>query len=215
MNFYGGAALAELGALSSHWNLNLDRLHIRIMSYLMIVFGLFLCSCPVVNHEWTGWSNALYHIGWLIFPQSVTYQSDYWSSIGSLPLIIGIICAPSVQRLLSYPALVWLGSISLPVYLLHGPLMRSVLIWMLFGWRNVEEGGDLPRPPTWLIWVCIPIFFAVVFAASHAWNLFVEPCCAWLTNKSAEWMFRKRAEHADRLTADEDNSKEGLLMSPV
>lgn len=215
MNVYGGAALAELGALSTQWSRWLDRLHVRVASYLLIFLGLFLCGCPERDYDWTSWSNALYHIGWHIFPKEVSYQSDYWSSIGTQIFIVGLICAPSVQRLLSHPAVVWLGSISLPVYLLHGPLMRSVLIWMLFGWRRGAEDGGIQAPPTWLVCVCIPVFFLILFAISHLWNLYVEPWCALLTNKVAKWMFEEGAERTKRETTEVDESKEGLLMGQV
>ncbi len=215
MNVYGGAALAELGTLSTQWSRRLDRLHMRISSYFLMFLGLFLCGCPERNYEWTSWSNALYHIGWLIFPKEVSYQSDYWSSIGTQIFIAGLICAPSVQRLLAHPAIVWLGSISLPVYLLHGPLMRSVLICMLFGWRKVREDDGIQRPPAWLVCVCIPVFFLILFAISQYWNLYVEPWCALLTNKVADWMFRERAECTKQEATEVDESKEGLLMGEV
>jgi len=215
MNVYGGAAMAELGILSTQWSRHLDRLYIGIISYLLIFLGLFFCGCPERDYEWTSWSSALYHIGWRIFPREVSYQNDYWSSIGAQILIFGIICTPGVQRILCHPVFVWLGSISLPVYLLHGPLMRSLLIWMLFGWGKAGEDGAMHGPPTWLICVCIPIFFIMLFAISHLWNIYVEPWCAWVTNKSAEWMLRKGAENAEREAMEEDESKEGLLMGQV
>lgn len=221
MNLYSGAALAELGIISTHWNHhNLDRLHIRIASYALILVGLFLCSCPVRDPEWTTWSRALYHTGWHIFPKVVTHQTDYWGSVGTLFLLLGLICAPSAQRQLSCRPMLWLGSISLPVYLFHGPLMRSVLIWALLGWKKAEgdvsQGAQKPQiPQTWLICVCIPIYFVILFATSQAWNLYVEPWCAWLTNKLVEYMFGNGAEYAKRKAAEGDEAKEGLLMGQV
>jgi len=226
MNTYGGAALAEFGIyVSTSHTRQLDRLPFRIFSYLLIYLGLFFLGCPEGNYEWTTWSHTLYKIGFVIFPSKTTYQSDYWSSIGTQILIIGLACAPSAQRLLSHPALLWLGSISLPVYLLHGPLMRSVLIWMMFGWGTVEkhskteedvsvtEWESIPWPPSWMPYLCIPIFFVILFAVSHAWNVYVEPWCALVTNRIAEWMSRQGPDCRQEMA--EHEAKESLLMGQV
>lgn len=43
-----------------------------------------------------------------------------------------VLFSPPIRRTLSQEYLVWLGGVRLPLYLLHGPLMRSILAWMLF-----------------------------------------------------------------------------------
>lgn len=198
--------------MTAQWNRDHDRIYTRIVSRILIPLGLLLCSCPVRDVEWTSWSHAIYQTGWVLFPAEISQhpakQTYYWSSMGTLLLMLGIIGDPLTQRLLSNRAFVWLGGISLPIYLLHGPLMRSVLIWATFGLGTVDQDGRLQRlSTTWLIWVFLALFIVVVCALSHAWNLFVEPRCAWLTNRSVEWMLSRRSESAGWETAGPSRSR--------
>ena len=47
-------------------------------------------------------------------------------------LIVSIMFSPLLRRLLSHPSVVYLGSISFPLYLLHGTWIRLFLTWILY-----------------------------------------------------------------------------------
>ena len=56
-----------------------------------------------------------------------------YSFIGSAILIFAIHFSPSLRRIFSHPYAVFFGSISFPVYLIHSFVMRSVLVWVIYG----------------------------------------------------------------------------------
>ena len=47
-------------------------------------------------------------------------------------MILSILFSPTFRRILSNPAFVFLGSMSFPLYLLHGTFIRLFLAWSLF-----------------------------------------------------------------------------------
>lgn len=53
--------------------------------------------------------------------------------MGSLILIFSIHFSPFLRRILSHPYAVFLGSISFPFYLIHAILIRSLLVWVIYG----------------------------------------------------------------------------------
>src|SRR5579862_1400416 len=56
-----------------------------------------------------------------------------FSFIGSTILIFAIHFSQPLRRLFSHRYAVFFGSISFPVYLIHSFVMRSVLVWVIYG----------------------------------------------------------------------------------
>lgn len=203
LNVYSGAFLAEM-------NIHLGTAHAfpasrsyaaRLFTIFLMLAGLYLCGYPEDHNEWTKWSKDMNDLGQRIFPKGAD-QFRFWPSLGAQLVTLSIIISPALQHFLTHPALLWLGSISFPVYLIHGPIIRSVLAWLLFGLRepiaryDYNEDGTmaaehevLPMPSAWMYFVALPIFFAVLFALSHVWNLYVEPWCAHVTQMAEDIMF--------------------------
>jgi len=75
------------------------------------------------------------------------------------------------------------------MYLLHGPLMRSVLATLVFGpaasRREFVVSGEgalrYPIPARWTLFFTIPLFGAILMACVHVWAQKVEPVFARLT----------------------------------
>lgn len=65
-----------------------------------------------------------------------------YSYVGGLLLILSIHFTPRLRQVLSFRYAVFYGSISFPVYLIHSFLMRTVLVWVVY--------GLIPESP-WLI----------------------------------------------------------------
>ena len=200
MNIYFGALLAELSNRLPSTSVTLQRLpFLRAMIGIALFLGLHLSGYPEVSPEWTSWSQNLTHIGRFIFPGQDFWR--YWASVGAQLISLAVVLSPRLQEVLSCPALVWLGSISLPLYLIHGPLVRSLLAWMLFGWQkpvsyyNKDVDGNVtesrqprPVPNGWVFCIVLPVFLLILLWASHLWTAWVDPWCASITKRIEEVM---------------------------
>ena len=58
------------------------------------------------------------------------------AALSGILLILSIIFNPSLQEILSKPIFIFLGSISFPMYLLHGTFIRTILVWAFYGFLN-------------------------------------------------------------------------------
>lgn len=170
----------------------------RALPISMAIVGWYLMSYSGFDTEWASWSNSLLQIGIKIFPEGSEILS-FWDVTGVILLVAAIILSSPLQHILSRPWLLWLGTQSFPIYLLHGPLLRSFLNWMLFAfaepqWYEERDENDVvvrifPRlsmPPRWKFLFAIPIFFAVVLLLSRLWTAHVEPWCAQVTKWAEE-----------------------------
>jgi len=85
--------------------------------------------------------------------------------LGALLLIFAIHFSPPLRRIFSHPFAVFLGSISLPLYLIHSFLMRSILTRIIYQWIP-DSGGFVTRQtdywdepvPKSPFWTAITIF---------------------------------------------------------
>jgi hypothetical protein len=207
---FAGALLCELSMEPVVSKFSISRSIIRrALPFSMVFVAWYLIGYTGVHSEWARWSNSLLYIGVEIFPEG-SEIATLWSLTGVLLLITAVVLSSTLQHILSHPTLLWLGTLSFPVYLLHGPLLRSFLNWMLFAftqpiWHEEKNEDDvivgiyprLPIPPLWKFVLTIPIFFAVVLYSSKLWVLHVEPWCAQVT---------KRAE--DTICGNATNSEE-------
>lgn len=94
-----------------------------------------------------------------------------------------------------------MGKLSFAVYLLHAPLIRTVLTYVLFGFSIRPSGGKDEKgnqlPPGWLPlanrWVCvlaIPLFYLFLYRVANLWAAYVDPFCARVTQWFEDLVFR-------------------------
>jgi len=192
MQFFWGVFLADFQNLPFANNILTARpILCRVISVLCMAAGFAIASLPEYNTEWTAWSNNL-----RILLDSVLYPgSDYarFSTTLGLHLIsLGIHFSLSLQSLLSNKYFLWLGKQSFAVYLLHGPILRTVLCWMLFGFSVPadhvnDEGETVPtnfEPVGGLrLLICFVIWLPLNYAAAIAWTNYIDPWCAQVTEK--------------------------------
>jgi hypothetical protein len=134
------------------------------------------------------WSRRLTVLADRIAP-SYADVARFWTSLGAQLLCLSIYFSPPLQRILSTPIPCYLGSVSFSMYLLHGPLMRSVLATIVFGPTvlrgQMRKGSDnflrYSMPPKWTLLFSLPLFAAILLALVHLWAIKVEPIFAKIT----------------------------------
>lgn len=176
LNVFAGMFLAEVHTMRIIPEIKSNVL--RIIPILSAVLGLYLMSYPSEYQDWKPWTRQLRGIGEQIFPWYAEFER-YWSAIGAQLLCLSVQVSPDLRHQLSNHFFTFLGSISFSMYLLHGPLMRSVLAWMTFGpsWLLQKElvNGAFPVPQNSAFLIILPLFASILLAASSLWTCKVEP----------------------------------------
>ena len=155
---------------------------------------------------------GLHTLGTYIFPRGSEFPRFY-PGLGVDILITGIMFNTTAKTVLSHPFLCWMGKLSFPVYLLHAPLIRTVLTWVLFGGgvrpdQGKNEQGQ-PLPPGWLPlanrWICFltfPLFYCFLYKVALLWSQYIDPWCGRVT----QWF-------EDAVFQDDMKSEKPLLLS--
>ncbi|QKX62982.1 uncharacterized protein TRUGW13939_10150 [Talaromyces rugulosus] len=191
INVYAGMMLAELSMDTPSEPIPRTKSRIRLPiresgPYIIAALGLYLCSFPDSSYEMAAWSTRLWKIGQVIFPSNAQY-GRFWPGIGAQMLTFAILHSPSMRRALSHPWLMWIGGLSFPLYLLHGPLIRSLMTYMVFLIPSItftpdrlENGSPdpnslIPIPNTFVLCLTLPVFFAILLVLSKLWAIHVDP----------------------------------------
>jgi peptidoglycan/LPS O-acetylase OafA/YrhL len=111
--------------------------------------------------------------------------------VSTLPVYLSLALSPTFQSILRYRVLLWLGEVSLPIYLLHGPLLRSVFMWVSFIGiypeyvDQLDESGrmipvlqPIGDPSPGRIAIALPIWIALTVLLARLWTRTVEVWCA-------------------------------------
>ncbi|KAJ5793683.1 hypothetical protein N7457_000282 [Penicillium paradoxum] len=222
INIFAGMILAEL----SFYNLTAlrPRLFFKILPYGLVTLGLYLCSYPDQYAEQTGWSAQLTSLAQIIFPSGANV-SRFYAGLGAQMICFGVMLSPFIRRSLSHPALLWLGSISFPLYLIHGPLMRSVLVYLLYlpmsldfepSYRadgTPDPASYIPTPNSFRLGIVLVVFFAFLLFVVQQWAKHVEPRIGAFTasferfsrswGKTAMWSPKEKDETLPTTTVKE------------
>jgi len=204
MQFFFGAFLSDLSQHPAHiaWCQG-RKWPSRFLSPILILIGLLLASYPEDKAQWMPWSRYMGQTSIYIFPKD-NETPRYYSGIGLEFAALGIHFSPSAKSVLSSKYLLWFGKNSFAVYLLHGALLRSVLIWMLFGFKVPadiirEDGRHEPGPKLklggrarWYFW--LPIWFCMLYYIANLWTKFVDPWCARVTERFVKYVFEDPAD---------------------
>ena len=171
-----GGVLAELSGLSystirrdqmSAMTRRAIQLARRFLVILLLIAALYLGSFPGENPEWSEWSSFLLQFSEKNFPTFMPTRS--WSGIAAMAIMVAIWLSSTMQRLLSGQVIVWLGDISFGCFLLHGILLRTLLVWiMVFS----DQLGSNIASPLKVVGI-IAWWFVLVFAAQN-WRVHIE-----------------------------------------
>ena len=175
-----------------------------ITSGAAILLGLYFTSYPEDKPEWSKWSNGLTILGNYIFPRKVEF-SRYYAGLGVNILATGILFNNTAKKILSNSLFLYMGKLSFAIYLLHAPLIRTVLTYGLYGFSvrpaggKDEHGNDLPpgllpNPSRWVCVFVIPIFYLFLYRVAGLWASYVEPFCGQVTNWFENLVFREDAK---------------------
>ncbi|KAG7291133.1 hypothetical protein NEMBOFW57_001144 [Staphylotrichum longicolle] len=206
-----GTLLAELAQHRPTQNFITS--HQRLLNFvvvpLIMLFGGFIGSYPAEHEDWRSWSQTLHNIlidpagdgsrGSLIVPKGTDIQRRT-SAFFIMCTAVSLFLSPLFQKLLSHRLLIWLGHHSFAVYLVHGTILRTVGIWIVYGitgepWEPAGKNEDgTPREQEWLHpkgrphkMVAILVFTALTYTAAWAWMRWVDTACA----RATQWLEKK------------------------
>ncbi|EER23067.1 Acyltransferase family protein [Coccidioides posadasii C735 delta SOWgp] len=201
--FYLGMFLSDMANHQPTQSFISSRRWTRMIVCLVLAsIGLFVASYPTHHAEWCGWSNFLLQLSKYIFPRETNLGKRY-TALGVDLVILSIYLSPSTKALLSKPFFLWLGRNSFAVYLTHGTLLRTVLVWMIYGisgqpwkeWKNdkgeMEHSPFLPRGSGLNFAISIPTWFVLVYIVAHYWTTYVDSFCARMTQKLENFVFEQ------------------------
>ena len=196
MSVFSGVMFAELN--HSSYPFQLSRFS-PIFAPPLVLLSLVLMSFPADFQGQAPWSRFLLNLHYKIAPESADV-ARFWPAVGAQLLITTIICSPHLRRALSHRWLLWLGKISFPLYLLHGPFIRTVLAWLLLARQSLtqikEDDGSLhlryPLPGLGTFLIALPVFLVILLSCTHVWAVKVEPWFGVITKEAETLMFGKK-----------------------
>ncbi|KAI3334571.1 acyltransferase family-domain-containing protein [Ustulina deusta] len=168
----------------------------RVLAIIFLTLGLYVASYPEGHPEWSTWSRWQYNVLVHIVPKGGEIPR-YGSGIGLQLITLGLHFMPAIREFLSSKYLLWLGKQSFAVYLLHGPLLRSVLCWMVYGIYvppdiTNESGevlhGKLMFPGYTRLLISLPFWIPLNYGAAMLWTGYVDPWCANLTQRIVSYI---------------------------
>lgn len=193
MQFFWGTLLADLQHDDAATTLVAS--HPRasaLLSGASVLVGLTFASFPEAHAEWMTWSRLLMAAMRPVLPGNPDY-ARFGSGIGLEFVTLGVFLSPGVlQRGLASRALLFFGRMSFAVYLLHGALLRTALVWMLYGVRARPEHEDadgfmvptrLAYPGDWALVAWQVVWLPMLYGLASLWTAHVDPWCDRVTNK--------------------------------
>lgn len=198
LNLYSGILLAELSLHIrdiSNIAVTSNTGH-RILQYApfgLVLLGLLALSHPKDHSDWMAWSLRMDRTASKYLPANADIH-DVYSSIGAQLLTLSVIISPTLQKQLGHPFLVWMGGISFSMYLLHGCIIRTFYVWLLYGLRKpilyyseeqpnsvdmVQEA--LPEPERWMHIGALIATYSLILFTSHFFVRYVERPCERVT----------------------------------
>ena len=169
-----------------------------MISVTLILVGFFIASYPGEYSDWKPWSRGLQNLDFL-FPENSNLPKRF-TSLGLLLAMTGIILNNSVKAFLCTWPIQFLGRHSFAIYLTHGTTLRTVLIWMLYGFggrwdpNNVDENGiplRIPRPGVGAFCFWVPCWLVVVYSIAWLWTFYVDSWC----ERVGQWIMKKTFKH--------------------
>ncbi|KAK6087027.1 hard surface induced protein 3 [Seiridium cupressi] len=192
MQFFWGVFLCDLQNYPAANDFISNRPRIsKLLAIFFLVLGCFIASYPEGHAEWQSWSAWLFSFLVRILPKDPDFPR-FGSGLGLEFITLGIHFSPFLKDVLSGKYLLWLGKQSFAVYLLHGPLLRWLLCWMVYGTHLPadvvnDQGetvpGQLKYPGAWKLMLWLPIWLPLNYAVANLWTTYVDPWCAQFTEQ--------------------------------
>ena len=158
---------------------------------IAIILGMLAASYPEKNPDWAPWSQKMTEMLTGLIPGG-TEISRYWASIGACLIFGGAYFSPAAQYILTSPIFNFLGRCSFPVYLIHDQVMRTVLVWLVYGGAEVKRNQEgkiepLKRAGIVVFVLAIPVYYICTYLVAWLWMNHLDPRFAritlWLKNK--------------------------------
>ena len=190
------------------------RQYIGPLSATLIVFGLYLASFPKywMSARLLPWSNTMLWIGEYIFPADVDYARRF-SALGVQLTTLGLQLWPRAQEVLANRVFLALGRYSFAVYLIHGTLLRSILVWAEYGitgqpWEITIDQDGLEILPPWLprrfhglpFILMVVLWLCCVYYCAYLWTTYIDSWCARFTQRLESKCFESNEEKALRVS---------------
>lgn len=184
----------------------------------LIIGGLYLGSYPPEHADWMPWSEQLYQVFvnpdpqnpgkrlGTVFVPAGTPAGTRMTTVCVQFCAVAIFLSPSLRDALSHSWLTWLGHHSFAVYLVHGTILRTVGMWIVYGMTaegwvppgNNQDGS--PRPEHFLaprgrghIQIAVVVFTGLTYLAAWAWMKYVDTACA----RATQWIEGRIFEKED------------------
>lgn len=207
MQFFWGVLLADLQSHEPTTALIARRPRASaVLSSALVLLGLAIASFPESHAEWAGWSRALTRLLKALAADADANMPQLSTGLGLELVSAGIVLSPGVlQRALSSRYLLFLGRMSFAVYLLHGPLMKTTLAWMVYGVRVPPDqiGLDgstivtrLTYPGHLALVAWQVVWLPMLYGIASLWMAYVDPWCERMTNRLVEFV---RLEASEKL----------------
>lgn len=199
MQLFFGLFLADLSQSHTHQiQLRNNSWIFRIISPLLLIFGLFIASYPENGEAETSWSRALRGVAGYVFPSNASVP-HYYTALGLQCITLAIHFSSLAKTILSNSIFLWLGKHSYAVYLIHGTLIRTVGTWMFFGYalppETVRDDGSIDPGPqlqicTQIKWYMrMPVFWILLYLCAISWTRWIDPFCARVTELMVKKVF--------------------------
>ncbi len=194
MQFFFGMFLADF---QTHYASTPTAIQRTVLPAILITTGIFLASYPEDHFEWAPWSKTMQKYSVYFVPHE-NETPRYFTAFGLELISFGIHYSPRMKDFLANKYLLWLGKNSFAVYLLHGSLVRSLLVWLLWGISpnpptQNDKGEMVPGPALvikspWLIAFWLPPFFVLLYVIANFWMQYVDPVCARWTQSFEKYV---------------------------
>ena len=172
-----------------------------VASTLFILAGLYFASYPAEDPDWAGWSRTMRSLGEVLFPRGTNFTKRF-DALAADCIILGICLSEPLRELLASRQLLFCGKHSYAVYMIHGTMLRTVLVWLFYGFsgqpwweRKNPDTGEMEhapylqrRPAPWMA-LSLAVWFPMVYGLAHLWMTYVDAWCGRVTQRLEDRMF--------------------------
>jgi peptidoglycan/LPS O-acetylase OafA/YrhL len=166
---------------------------------------LYIASLPERHAEWMPWSDNLYKLlEWVVLYKRPDIPR-LATGLGFDIAILGLHLNPWLRDLLLSNRMAgWLGRQSFAVYLIHGTLLRTLLVYLLYGIRvpanrlsssgRMVQSHPLRYPGGSSLLCSLVVWFPILYFFAALWTAYVDPWCARMTEKFVNVVTRQDDE---------------------